>query len=176
MPDNAPPADNGNDSPTTPQDGAEPPKRRRGIGRRATVKQQAAALLMDAGMTAKEACETLGYSPKSADGLRARIKEKGLLPEIASKSNVAKATRVVKTLMEGRTFGEIERVKDSTALAAANVILDRAYPKQQDAAPQNVSFTVVNLALFAPDPVESKPTCIDVEPGQAPDVVPVGGG
>ena len=41
---------------------------------------------------------------------------------------VSSAHKAVKKLVKGETFGTIEKVKDSTALAAAGMILDRDQP------------------------------------------------
>jgi len=150
---------------TIPDDVIAPPlapeaRKKRGPYKAATEKQTAAALLIGAGMTPEEAVSHVGYSPKSARGVLERIQEKGLAPFVTRKR--AKVARnVVDAFMEGRAIGSAVPTATVT-MAAANSVLDRAYPKVQDGpTTQNISFTVVNLN-------HAKPTFTD---HQSPELV-----
>ena len=108
----------------------------------------------------------LGYSPKTARSIDRALKEKGLKLELLSEQRIKKAHRVIDKCLAGKPFGGVEVIKDSTALRAAEVILDRSDPKIQAVAPVSYSFTKVNLDIFLPDPPPA-PKTIDLEPGEA---------
>jgi hypothetical protein len=98
----------------------------------------------------------LGYSAKTARSIDRAIKKKGLVISLLSEQRIKKAHRVVDKLLSGKTFGDIESVKDSTALRAAEVVIDRHEPKGQDQAPPAISFTTYNLNMVRP----GHPDCI----------------
>jgi hypothetical protein len=83
-----------------------------------------------------------------------------------SESNVKIAHRAVKLLAQAKTFGCIETVRAADALRAAEVILDRAEPKNSEAPAPAYTFVDVDLSIFLPDP-PPEPKTIDVEPEAA---------
>lgn len=151
----------------------------RGPYKKTTKRLEAAALLMDAGMKPIKAIESLGYSKNSIDGIRKRIKEQGLA-EFVTKKRVKSATKVIETFMSGRPVGRIEeeqpdgtvmvieegvKPKDSTVLAAANTVLDRAYPKAQEhQAGDTYNFIKVDLTEYRNPPTSPE---IDITPEKA---------
>jgi len=100
----------------------------------------------------------LGYSPKTARSIDRALKEKNLKLALLSEQRIKKAHRVIDKCLAGKAFGDIESVKDSTALRAAEMILDRSDPKVQDAPSTTYrTFTVVELDLLKPK-YTGKPT------------------
>ena len=129
-----------------------------------TEKYAAFQMLRSQGMQPEKAAETLGYKASTGWILERKLKEK--LPdgmEIAPFVTVKRqktAAGVVDKLMRGQTFGKIKEIKDSTALRAAETVLDRAHPKQSEGSGgPSVSFISINLGLMAS--------------GSAPDVAPL---
>jgi hypothetical protein len=143
-------------------------KQRKGYAK-PTERLTAAAALIGAGMEPKQAAATLGYSQKSLNGIKERIKEKGLDGFLTPK-RVRKAVTVIDTFMQGKPVGrkveeQIETVngeevrktiilepgvypKDSTVKDCAMSVLDRAYPKQQEQGTTNISFTKIDLTVY----------------------------
>lgn len=116
------------------------------------------SLLIANGVSKEKAATMLGYSSRTVRSIDRAIEKKGLKLSLLSEQRIKKAHRVLDKLLAGKTFGEIENVKDSTALRAAEVVLDRSDPKAQDVKPPTFSFTQVNLNLARP----GHPDCIDI--------------
>jgi len=108
-------------------------------------KHAAFAVLVKGGVDKVVAAEVLGYRPNKAYDLARRVEKKGHKLDVASESMVRLAHRAVKNCLKGQPWGKIEVIKDSTALAAAQVVVDRHQPKNQEISPPPHSFTVVNL-------------------------------
>lgn len=129
-----------------------PPKRGKKPGRTAediNTKHLAYKTLIQKGLTKTDACKALGYSIGSIGTLDKAVGEKGQKLSIVTDETVKMAHLAVKRLAKGKTFGSIETVKDSTALRAAEVILDRAEPKIGDHQGQvNITFTKVDLTVY----------------------------
>ncbi|MFQ5956781.1 MAG: hypothetical protein ACE5KK_03320 [Candidatus Brocadiales bacterium] len=87
-------------------------------------KQMAFLLLRKEGIPASKAAEAVGYHPKHGHYLDKKYGKYDLTNE----KYVSKAVKCVEKLVKGNPFGSIEKVKDSTALAAAGMILDRHQP------------------------------------------------
>lgn len=104
--------------------------------------------LVNSGVSKTDACKALGYSPNSITALDKRVEAKNGKMSLVCEQNVKAAHRVVKRLMKGKKFGEIESIKDSTALRAAEVVLDRAEPKIGDHSAVSYSFTKVDLTIY----------------------------
>ena len=58
---------------------------------------------------------------------------------------IKKAHRVIDKCLAGKPFGGVEVIKDSTALRAAECILDRSDPKAIQAPEPAYSFTQINI-------------------------------
>lgn len=127
-------------------------------------KHLAYSILIANGVQKEKAATMLGYSAKTVRSIDRALVKKGLKLELLSEQRIKKAHRVIDKCLAGKPFGEVETIKDSTALRAAEVILDRSDPKIQTVAPVSYSFTKVNLDVFLPDPPPA-PREIDLEPG-----------
>ena len=108
----------------------------------------------------------LGYSPKTARSIDRALKEKGLKLVLLSEQRIKKAHKVIDKCLAGKPFGGVEVIKDSTALRAAEAILDRSDPKTQAVAPPPRTFVNVDLSIFLNDPPPA-PETIDLEPESA---------
>lgn len=121
-------------------------------------KYNAYAMLVNQGMSKSQAAKTIGYSIGSIGALERHTENKTQKTEFLTPSRIKRAQRVVDSLMAGKGFGSIESVKDSTALKAAEAVLDRAHPKAQEGVLPNISFTQINLNVVAnpePKPIEA---------------------
>lgn len=143
-----------------------------------TEKYSAFQMLRGQGMTVEKAAETLGYKPSTGWILENKIKERltdgmEIAPFVTVKRQKT-AAGVVDKLMKGQTFGSIKEIKDSTALRAAETVLDRAHPKQSEGSGgANVSFISINLGLMASGSAPDAAS-LDVTPAAempAPDVL-----
>lgn len=121
-------------------------------------------LLREHGMTAEKAAQMLGYKPKTGYHIERKIRERGQKLTLLSESRIRKAHRVVDKLMSGKTFGEIEVVRASDSLRAAEIVLDRSDPKAQDVKSPIYTFTQINVNLARP----GHPDCISL-----PDAPPI---
>ena len=122
----------------------------------------AAAALIDAGMTPKEAAKQLGYAEKYVPGMVQRIRNKGI-SEFVTEKRLKSAKNVIDTFMQGKPIGvkrekdEEGRMvvvapgispKDSTIKDCAMSVLDRAYPKKEEFGSTSVSFTKIDLTIY----------------------------
>lgn len=113
-------------------------------------KHLAYAALVEKGMPKSQAAKVLGYSVGSIGALDKASQTKSQKLSLVSDSRIVKAHKVIDRLMAGKAFGDIESVRSSDALRAAEVVLDRAEPKAQDVKPPTFNFTVYNLDLIKP--------------------------
>jgi hypothetical protein len=137
------------------------------VYRKIEEKHAAFAILVNNGVDKVIAAEALGYQGKTAYALQKRIEKKGVRLDVACEKLVRLSHRVIRNCLQGKPWGKIETIKDSTALAAAQVVIDRHQPKNQETSPPPRTFTVVNLDeckpghpsykgdLVWPDPVSS---------------------
>jgi len=126
-------------------------------------KHLAYSVLIANGISREKAATMLGYSPKTARSIDRVLKEKSLKLELLSEQRIKKAHRVIDKCLAGKPFGQVETIKDSTALRAAEAVLDRSDPKTQAVAPPARTFIQTNLNIFLPDP-PPEPKTIDLEP------------
>ncbi|MBW6504607.1 hypothetical protein K0B90_10085 [bacterium] len=129
-------------------------------------KHLAYSILIANGVQKEKAATMLGYSAKTVRSIDRALVKKGLKLVLLSEQRIKKAHRVIDKCLAGKPFGGVETIKDSTALRAAEVILDRSDPKIQAVAPASHSFININLDIFKPDP-PLPPKTIDLEPGLA---------
>lgn len=104
-------------------------------------KQQALLLLRDNGLSIPDAAKVLGYNKDYAYHTAKKLSKHNL----SSGKLIKPAYSVVKNILEGKTWGCIDKIKDSSALAAAQMIYDRVDPKIN----QNL-----NINVNIPAPVE----------------------
>ena len=106
-----------------------------------TANQIAIAALDAQGMRATEISKELGLSSGYISG----IKKKARKYDLTSNPIVKGAYNTIKRLSQGEPVGQIETVKDSTALAAASMIYDHYQPRvtmiQQDVRTQSIQVT-----------------------------------
>lgn len=108
-------------------------------------------ILVENGIDKKEAALILGYKPKSAYEIEKRLEKKGVRIELTTQKMVRKSVRNLEKLVDAKPFGAIETVKDSTVLAAIQVVLDRSHPKKAENSNPTYSFTTVNLECVGSD-------------------------
>ena len=136
-----------------------------------TEKYTAFQLLRSQGFTVQKAAATLGYAESTGRYIEGKLAEfarkkteSGAPVGFLTEKRINRAAVVVDKLMRGVTFGEIKEIKDSTALRAAETVLDRSHPKRSDSeSGPSLSFVTINIgamsALGASDPV-----MVDVTP------------
>lgn len=110
---------------------------------KATNKQIAYGLLRKNGLSVKNAAESVGYNPKYAYTIDKKVGKY----DLTDSKLVSQAHKVVKNIMKGKTWGSIETIKDSTALAAAESILDRHQPKVKQSMNLNVNADISPVDL-----------------------------
>ena len=112
-------------------------------------KHAAFAALVKGGVDKVRAAEVSGYKPNKAYDLARRVEKKGHKLDVASQSMVRLAHRAVKNCLKGQPWGKIEVIKDSTALAAAQVVVDLHQPKKQENSPPNFTgYISVDLSVY----------------------------
>src|SRR4030067_3042811 len=109
-----------------------------------TANQIAIACLREQGLNGAETARQLGLSKGYVTYVDQKLNRKY---DLTDTKMLKSAHRAVKSLLAGEPFGTIEKVKDSTALAAAQMVYDKAQPviKSSDV-PVNISFTQINLS------------------------------
>ncbi len=108
-------------------------------------RQQAFALLTSNGMSVADAEKALQYKDRSGYKIQKKLKEYDL-----SDSKLVKgAFQTIKKLSKGKVVGDIEKVKDSTALAASLAIYDRYQPVVKQNLNVNVEQTFIDVRVEA---------------------------
>ena len=111
-------------------------------------KHLAYSILIANGVQKEKAVTMLGYSAKTVRSIDRALVKKSLKLELLSEQRIKKAHRVIDKCLAGKPFGGVEVIKDSTALRAAEVILDRSDPKIQAVAPVSYSFTEIDMSIY----------------------------
>jgi len=130
-------------------------------------KYMAYQLLRSQGIAQEKAAEMIGYSAAYSWTIERKIKEQrgetGELSPFLTEKRIKRAGTVVDKIMQGQTFGTIKEIKDSTALRAAETVLDRSHPKrsESDSGP-SLSFVTINLGMMAQG--GAGPPMLDVTP------------
>jgi len=99
---------------------------------------QAYALLRKEDLSNSQACKSLKI--KESYGYQIQHQTKNLIKDDTKLVSIAR--RNLKRLAQGKKYGEIKQVKDSTSLAAVNAILDRADPIIRHVETKSISFDV----------------------------------
>lgn len=107
-----------------------------------TANQIAYLSLRKEGLTQSEAAREVGISAGYGSQLESRVKGKY---DLTDTKLVKKAYKAVKCLIEGKPVGTVEKVKDSTVLAAASMVMDRAQPVVKHVATINQTFVTYDL-------------------------------
>ena len=118
---------------------------------RVDLRHAAYKTLVENGVDKAIAAEALGYKGKSCYEIEKRLEKKGMRIEVTTQKMVRKSVRNLGKLVDAKPFGTLETVKDSTVLAAIQVVLDRSHPKHQENSPPTYSFVKINLDEIRPD-------------------------
>lgn len=108
-------------------------------------KQQALALLIENDIKIPEAAKTLGYNTNYAYQVSANLKKYGL----TNKKMVKSASQVVKNVLDGKPWGSVDKIKDSTALTAAQMVFDRVEPAVKQSMNLNINADISPVDLSA---------------------------
>lgn len=96
--------------------------------------------LRSSGVPHDVACKALELKDNYAAKLKSEVKRKSL-PVLVDERSARTAKATLMRLMQGKTVGpDMKEVKDSTALKAAEAVLDRQYPKVQKHVHMNLNF------------------------------------
>ena len=136
------------------------------------AKHLAYSILIANGVQKEKAATMLGYSAKTVRSIDRALVKKSLKLVLLSEQRIQKAHRVIDKCLAGKPFGGVEVIKDSTALRAAECILDRSDPKAAQPSEPVYSFTQINIEEarfdFKPPPEspgeESVPITLDAKP------------
>lgn len=109
-------------------------------------KDQTFALLKKEGMTNPQIAKVLNISPGHAKNISSKLTKY----DLTDTKLVSVAHRSFKKLLRGQPVGDIEKVKDSTVLAATQMVFDRVQPvvRQSVNLNANLNFTEVDLEAF----------------------------
>ncbi len=100
-------------------------------------KYEAFQILRENGLSAGKASQALGMSRANGYLMGRKIDTRY---DLTSKKYIKLASDAVKNLIQGQPFGSIEKVKDSTALQAAQMVYDRVQPLIQRSINLNANF------------------------------------
>jgi len=106
-------------------------------------RQQGYALLRQQGLSISEAAKAVGYRRGSAYQVEHKLKNLAFVTD----ARVKRAHSVMDKLMRGKAWGSISHVKDSTAMAAAAAVIDRAEPKVTRTENLNLNATISPVDL-----------------------------
>jgi predicted transcriptional regulator len=107
---------------------------------------EAIALLEENGFNGVETAQALGITKERVSQIK-----NGILPKynLTSRKFIRLAANVVKNTLEGKPTGDVEKIKDSTVLAAAQMVYDRAQPlRSPDQGTGNVSFVKIDMTVY----------------------------
>lgn len=112
-----------------------------------TPNQIAYIALREQGLNAHQAAKELGLSNGYPNYIDKKINKRF---DLCDTKLVKGAHKTIKNLSQGLPVGTIEKVKDSTALAAAGMIYERYQPvKSQDNQSVSNNYTQVNIHVHA---------------------------
>jgi hypothetical protein len=92
-------------------------------------KQAAFAILKENGLRTPDAAKVLGWNTDYAYQIQAKLGKHSL----TSTQMVKSASKVVKNILDGKPWGSIDKIKDGSALMAAQMVYDRVQPIKRDA-------------------------------------------
>lgn len=114
-------------------------------------KHLAYSILIANGVHKDKAATMLGYSAKTVRSIDRALVKKGLKLVLLSEQRIKKAHRVIDKCLAGKPFGGVEVIKDSTALRAAECIIDRSSPKAEVSSAPTYQLTKIDLNQFRCD-------------------------
>jgi hypothetical protein len=112
------------------------------------TKQAAYALLKENGVSTRDAAKSLGYKENTAFTLNTKLNKY----KLSNKKMVVSASNAIKNCLDGTPWGSITTIKDSTALQAASMVMDRFDPKINQNLNVNVTKILpIDLSKYAND-------------------------
>lgn len=108
-------------------------------------KQAAMAILVENGLSTEDAGKALGYTKGTAYVVKTKLNKLSLKHPKMVKS----AASVVKNILSGQPFGAVDKIKDSTALQAAQMVYDRVEPAIRQTANLNLNCDISPVDLEA---------------------------
>ena len=117
-----------------------------------SIKGKAYAAMRSEGLKNKEICHHLGISEDygyKLSSLNNKLSAANSKYSLSSDKMQSKAHKAIDKLMQGKPFGTIDKVKDSTALAAASMVYDRTDPVIKKNMNMNINATVDPVDLSA---------------------------
>ena len=106
-------------------------------------KQAAYVLLRENGLKTEEAAKALDYKTSSAYQINAKLKKYSL----THKKMVKSASKVVQNILDGKAWGSIDKIKDNSALMAAQMVYDRIEPIVRQSMNLNVNADISPVDL-----------------------------
>ncbi len=89
-------------------------------------------------MSVKDAAKATGYNTRYAYQLEKKLTSYDLTTEFWLSS----ATKALKNILKGKTFGEIDKIKDSTIMEAIKMVFDRYQPVVKYSRNENLNATI----------------------------------
>ena len=123
-------------------------------GSKLSEKQTGYILLRKQGMSVADAAKATGYSLGYAYQLEKKLAGYDLTDEYW----LSEATKALKNIIKGKTFGEIDKIKDSTIMEAIKMVFDRYQPVVKHSKNLNIEAKVdfVDLSKYRrPESAES---------------------
>ena len=105
------------------------------------------SVLRNENLNNTQASEALGISRSRGSQISKKLDKKY---DLSADIYLKPAARAIKNILKGKSFGEVKQIKDSTVLAAANMVYDRVSPvvKQVNTTNVNINFTKVDIGQF----------------------------
>ena len=112
-------------------------------------KQTGYILLRKQGMSIADAAKATGYNQTYAYRLEKKVNSYDLTDDFW----LSEATKALKKIITGKTFGDIKEIKASTSLEAAKMVFDRHQPvvRRQENLNLNVDLDLVDLSKYRRD-------------------------
>ena len=109
-------------------------------------KQTGYILLRKQGMSIADAAKATGYSLGYAYQLEKKLKNYDLTDDFWLSS----AVKALKNILKGKTFGEVEKIKDSTIMEAIKMVFDRYQPvvRRSENLNVNAQVEIVDLSKY----------------------------
>jgi hypothetical protein len=93
-------------------------------GSKLSEKQTGYILLRKQGMSVADAAKATGYRL----GYAYQLEKKLINYDLTDEYWLSEATKALKNILKGKTFGEIDKIKDSTIMEAIKMVFDRYQP------------------------------------------------
>ena len=113
-------------------------------GAKLNDKDIAYGLLRENGLNNTQASAGIGITTSRGSQIAKKLDKKYDLTE---KNFLNSAQKAIKNILKGKTFGEVTAIKDSTVLAAANMVYDRVQPVVKQNMNLNVNRTFIDINM-----------------------------